>query len=205
MKFPSAILSFLLAGGLFAGEVRPIDGKLFTLYDNGGIVPGGRSPDGRFEVATLFYDGTTATTIGIITADKTKLLQDLPAITSNMTNEPYAKWLTLRWSADSRMLAVHDTTRKHSVLSVFREQDGNFSQVELPDLTAEVQKLAPRIGGKVFSSGQRPLRWASAERLTVELRAAGKAAGKPVVKQVNLVFPPGKKAILETPKVGKQK
>lgn len=186
------LLSLLLGAHAMSLAVNPvpIDGTQLTISNDKDVVPGSKSPDGRFAVATVYVGPTTATRIGLITADKAKFLKDIPTRSNNQTNEPYAKWLSVRWSPDSRHVAVHDTGGKHSKLAVFREQGGSFHEVPVADLSTELGSLAPKVGGKMAASGQMPLRWISDTQLEVELRARGPAAGSQAARRIVLALSP---------------
>jgi len=113
---------------------------------------------------------TTATSMVLMNASKTKILAEIPIRSTSATDERHKNWLKVVWNPSGTMVAIQDSLDKHSKLLIFRQaMTGDFKRVDLPDLLK--LEARGRLGLKlstVISSGQEPEAWLSDGHLAVK-------------------------------------
>ena len=115
---------------------------------------------------------TTATQMVLMSKAKEKILATIPIRTTYSIPKERKNWLTVQWTPNGKMVAIHDSLSRHSKVLIYRQnEDGTFSPVALPDML----KLegGGRLGldvASITSSGQEPDRWRNDNLLMVKYR-----------------------------------
>ncbi|MDB6079636.1 MAG: hypothetical protein JWO82_3383 [Akkermansiaceae bacterium] len=169
--FASALTALAGAAELssqWAGERGITEGRL---------VKDSTSPDGKYALFEFnHWEGgisagaTTITGIGLAPVDRGALLFVIDSRTEWSTDKKVPSFLTYRWSADSKLLATHDSMSKHSRLSLYRLADGRATSLEVPDLLPIACASLGISASSVTSSGENPVRWTAPDTLQVSLR-----------------------------------
>lgn len=172
------VITLTSGGSLWAQdpERKPVEGGI----TKGGIVKGSTSPDGRYALIEYhFIPEETKTRIGIKPVDRSRLLCEVDSRTKWMTDREVPTFLDFLWSADSTLLATHDSLVRHSYLSMYQVAQGTAKALAVPDLLVVACKRLGISKSKVASSGQVPVKWTTNKRLNVRVRLklkSGKAA-----------------------------
>ena len=108
----------------------------------------------------------------LLDKSQNKILANVPVRTTYSVPHDKKGWLTVKWSPNGTMLAIHDSLSKHSKVLIYRRLDsGMFQMVKLPDM------LKLEAGGRlgldiddIVSSGQEPSEWSKNKLLLVNYR-----------------------------------
>lgn len=137
-------------------------------------LPDSVSPDGKWALFDLnAYDmgmPTTATAIAVADSHRTTLLGLLDCVTHEMTDLPYKTYLTIKWSPDSKYLALHDSTPKNSVLQIYQITATELKKLAVPDLHRMAADQLQIPEKKITGSGQVPVEWSKSGDLIVRVR-----------------------------------
>ena len=181
-RFIILMLLALSASWLTGESVTPADIRA------GKLVPGSTSPDKKLCLLEVFHDGTTQNSVIFSNADRTANLGWASLATVWSTDIPYSKRAVIIWSPDSTLVALHDSLNKHSVVDIYRRSDSGFATLETPDLLVEACRRWSVDRADLVSSGQRPLRWDSDDKIAVEVSAKRKS-GKKLTTTFHLFVP----------------
>jgi dipeptidyl aminopeptidase/acylaminoacyl peptidase len=110
------------------------------------------SPDGSARVDQVYFNKTTASSVGIISTTDNKVLHIIDAT-------PDHKHTDILWSPDGKYIAIHDSSSKHSRLMVYGKEYASYQQVIIPDLKAIALRELSLKDSDIKSSGQIPLNW----------------------------------------------
>lgn len=163
MKIALAALFFIATPGVRAEAILP--GNL----QQGKQVPSSISPDQKVALFEVFHSETTLTSVVVATVDRTRNLGRIPIPTEWSTDQPFQRRTVLLWSPDSKLLAVHDSLAKHSVLSVHRLTLDAIETIPLPPLLDQACTLLKVDRAQLRSSSQIPARWLDGGVLQVKV------------------------------------
>jgi len=121
------------------------------------------SPNGKFTIRQVFYRGTTASRLGIISSsdDSVKYIIDA---------SPDPRYTTFIWSPGGQYLALHDSSATHSALRVFYVATDGIKELHVPNLKAFATEKLSVSETEISSSGQIPDHWVSNQNLEAKVR-----------------------------------
>jgi hypothetical protein len=145
-------------------------------------LPDSTSPDGKWALFDLnAYDmGTPTTATAMVVADtnRTTLLGILDCPPPIDVDAPLKTYLTIKWSPDSKYLALHDSTPKNSVLQIYQLTATALKKLTVPDLRRLAADQLQIPEKKISGSGQVPVKWSQAGDLIVRVRLSVDGAMK---------------------------
>jgi hypothetical protein len=164
-------LPVLLLLFLFPAAGTPGRAESVTLSDirTGKPVPGSNSPDGNYCLLQVFRGETSQASVIIADTGRTRNFGDVPVQAEASSGLLYKGRTSIVWSPDSTRFAVHDASRKHSKVSIYRLTATGFERAETSNLFADACGHFGIKEGSVASSGQKPVRWPAGDAVEVEV------------------------------------
>jgi len=146
----------------------------------GSILENSTSPDGRYCLLDITNGNTTANLVVIATAERTRVLAFTTVCSERDLVRPMTNRVSLLWAPDSKRVAVHDASPKHSAIAIYRLAGEQFEPVEINDLLSAACRKWGVPRDNVISSGQRPVEWLAANTnlVMIEVRAQLKNGGQ---------------------------
>jgi hypothetical protein len=157
-------------------------------------IKGFDSPDGKLALFEFNPGDTTFSVTVLASADGNTFYRVLPLPSPNMIDDPsqkksFSQVVSIRWSPDSKHIAVHDSLNKHSKVSIFRIEEAALKNVSPDNIRTVALKAASLDDSKVKSSGQPPERWISPTLLRIQVKFS--VGGKNVIVPIEVVLAEG--------------
>ncbi len=162
--FTAILLLIVLSSPVFA-EFELTSKNLENAFE----IPDSRSPNGSNAFFCINRGDTTAKFIGVMRITRRSLLAETQLFHHGSDKREYKQYLEVKWSPDSKLVAVHDSSRLHSQLHIYRIQKESFRQIKVPDLILVMLDTLPA-SIEAASSGQIPVNWTSDIELLVLVR-----------------------------------
>jgi hypothetical protein len=140
----------------------------------GRMLANSTSPDGRYCLLGITHGDTTAYAVVLATADRTKIMALTKMVSERAMLRPLTNRISIVWSPDSKRVAVHDASPKHSAVTIYRLASEQFEPLEINDLLSAACGKWGISGDKLISSGQRPLEWLRANTNLLMIAVAGR-------------------------------
>ena len=159
----AALFLLLVASPLQAEAVLSED------IQQGKLIPGSTSPDGKYCLLEVFHSGGTGSSVIIATTDRKQNLGTVEVQTEWTTDKPHKGRTTVLWNPDSKRFVVHDSFPKHSKASIHRLTAAGFEHLTTHDLLAAACGHFGIKLDSVTSSGQPPAKWPGGDVVHIEV------------------------------------
>ena len=165
-RLPVLLFLFLLLAAGMPGRAESVD-----LLDirKGTPVPGSNSPDGKYCLLDVFHMGTSLDSVIIANTGRTQNLGTVPVKAESSSGISHKGRTSVVWSPDSTRFAVHDASRKHSRVSIYRLTATGFERAETNNILGAACKHLGITQHSVASSGQKPVQWPAGDTVQVEV------------------------------------